>query len=1074
MRKHLFLCSFLLLFSILSKAQAITVTGRVTDEGGTSIPFATISEIGTTNSVMADTAGAFSINVRQGASLGATATGFQGQTLQVTGTTISFTLRAGQGNLQEVVVTAMGIRRSRNQVPYAAQQISGEEVSRNRSSNFVQNLSGRVSGLELRQANTLGGSTNIVVRGFKSLFGNNQALFVVDGVPFDNSNINSGNQRTGRGGYDYGNTGADYNPDDIESITVLKGAAATALYGSRAANGVVLITTKKGARGLGITFNSGIGVGSIDKSTFVQYQKEYGAGYGAYYEDPATHRFLYRDVNGDGVNDLVTPLSEDASYGGRFDPNLMVYQWDAFDPTSPNYRKARPWVAAENDPSAFFQKSISSNQSVYVNGGAERATFKLGFTRTDDRGILPNSHQAKNMLDFGGTFNVTTAFTLGATVNYSNINAKGRYGTGYTGFGNVATNFRQWWQTNVDVKEQKEAYFRNRNNVTWNWADPTDLVPIYWDNPYFIRHENFQNDNRDRIFGNVNANWKITDWINLLGRVSIDRWDQIAEERTAIGSIDIPTYRRSNLSFREMNFDLLANAERNLSGDLSLRGLLGLNIRRNHIESIVASTNGGLVIPRLYALSNSRNPVNAPAESESNLQVDGVFAGTTLSWRDMLTLDATIRRDQSTTLPEENNAFYYPSVSLSFTFSRLLPTARWLSFGKFRANYAQVGNSAPPNSLIDVYAAATPFGSQTQYTVSSTKNNPALLPELTKSGEIGMEMSFLRNRIGFDFSYYDAQSYNQIMPVAISAATGYTAMYVNAGTIRNRGVEVSLNGTPIQGRNFSWNMTLNWTRNRNNVEALFVDPSTGNQTENLVLGSFQGGVTLNATLGQPYGTIRGSNFIYTNGERTVGADGRYLISTTSNEVIGDPNPKWIAGLNNTFRYKDLSVSFLLDMRKGGDVFSLDLYYGLATGLYPETAGLNDMGNPSRNPISQGGGVIMQGVTQDGKPNTIRVSNSNYGTFGYVYNPAAAFVYDASFLKLRETVITYSLPKSLVARLHPFRGVDLSLIGRNLWVIHKNLPYADPEEIVSAGNLQGYQSGAYPTTRNVAFNLRLRF
>jgi hypothetical protein len=404
----------------------------------------------------------------------------------------------------------------------------------------------------------------------------------------------------------------------------------------------------------------------------------------------------------------------------------------------------------------------------------------------------------------------------------------------------------------------------------------------------------------------------------------------------------------------------------------------------------------------------------------------------------------------------------------------LLPAATWLSFGKFRANYAQVGNSAPPNSLIDVYAAATPFGSQTQYTVSSTKNNPALLPELTKSGEIGMEMSFLRNRIGFDFSYYDAQSYNQIMPVAISAATGYTAMYVNAGTIRNRGVEVSLNGTPIQGRNFSWNMTLNWTRNRNNVEALFVDPSTGNQTENLVLGSFQGGVTLNATLGQPYGTIRGSNFIYTNGERTVGADGRYLISTTSNEVIGDPNPKWIAGLNNTFRYKDLSVSFLLDMRKGGDVFSLDLYYGLATGLYPETAGLNDMGNPSRNPISQGGGVIMQGVTQDGKPNTIRVSNSNYGTFGYVYNPAAAFVYDASFLKLRETVITYSLPKSLVARLHPFRGVDLSLIGRNLWVIHKNLPYADPEEIVSAGNLQGYQSGAYPTTRNVAFNLRLRF
>jgi hypothetical protein len=354
---------------------------------------------------------------------------------------------------------------------------------------------------------------------------------------------------------------------------------------------------------------------------------------------------------------------------------------------------------------------------------------------------------------------------------------------------------------------------------------------------------------------------------------------------------------------------------------------------------------------------------------------------------------------------------------------------------------------------------------------------------LTKSGEIGLEAAFLRNRVGFDFSYYDAQSYNQILPVAVSTATGYSAMYVNAGTIRNRGVEVSLNGAPVQSANFSWNMTLNWTQNRNKVEDLFTDPATGNKTENLVLGSFQGGVTLNATLGQPYGTIRGSNFVYTNGERTVETTGRYMISTTSNEVIGDPNPDWIAGLNNTLRYKDLSLGFLLDMRKGGDVFSLDMYYGLATGLYPETAGTNDLGNPSRDPVARdasgnvlptSGGVIMPGVTADGKANTNRVSNANYGTFGYVYNPAAAFVYDASYLKLREVMLTYTLPKAVVARIAPFKGIDLSLIGRNLWIIHKNLPYSDPEEIISSGNLQGYQSGAYPTNRTMAFNLRLRF
>lgn len=1072
MRKTLVLCSALLLMNVVL-AQTIRVTGRVTNERGESVPFATISEIGTVNATTADSAGMFAINVAQGARVAVTAAGFQGQTLQVTGPTLNFTLQTGQTQMSEVIVTALGIRRSRNQVPYAAQQLEGEEVSRNRASNFLGNLSGKISGLELRQANTLGGSTNVVVRGFKSLFGTNQALFVVDGVPFDNSNINSGNQRTGRGGYDYGNTAQDFNPDDIESVTVLKGAAATALYGSRAGNGVILITTKKGMRGLGITVNSGFGVGSIDRSTFTRYQKEYGGGYGAYYEDPQTFRFLYRDINGDGTRDLVAPMSEDASYGGRFDPNLLVYQWDAFDPASPNFGRARPWMAATNDPGEFFQKSISSNQSVYVNAGSDRGTFKLGYTRMDDRGILPNSRQSKNMVDFGGTFNLTDKLTAGATINYSNINGRGRYGTGYSSV-NLMTNYRQWWQTNVDVKEQKDAYFRNRRNVTWNWADPTDLVPIYWDNPYWTRYENFQNDTRDRYFGNVNLTYKIADWINILGRVSVDRWDQLAEERIAVGSIDVSHYTRTNISFRETNFDLLANLEKNLSADLTLRGLIGTNIRRQRIQSISASTNGGLVIPRLYALSNSRNPITAPVESDVELEVDGVFAGATISWRDMLTLDATIRRDQSTTLPKQNNAYYYPSVSMGFVFSRLLPTATWLSYGKFRANYAQVGNSAPPFSLFDIYSPVTPFGSQTQYSVPGTRNNPNLRPELTKSTEVGLEMEFFRNRFGFDVSYYNAESFNQIMPVAISTATGYSAQYVNAGTIRNKGIELSINGSPIKKTNFSWNISLNWTRNRNKVTQLYTDPATGNETENLVLGTFQGGVSLNATLGQPYGTIRGSNFIYTNGQPTVGANGRYLISPTSNEVIGDPNPDWIGGINNTVKFKDLSLSWLVDIRQGGDVFSLDMYYGLATGLYPETAGNNDLGNPSRNPLSQGGGVILPGVMQDGKPNTTRVSNANYGTFGYAYNPAAAFVYDASYVKLREAILTYSLPKNFVSRLNAFKGIDLSLIGRNLWIIHKNLPYSDPEEIISAGNLQGYQGGAYPTTRTIAFNLRLRF
>jgi hypothetical protein len=275
-------------------------------------------------------------------------------------------------------------------------------------------------------------------------------------------------------------------------------------------------------------------------------------------------------------------------------------------------------------------------------------------------------------------------------------------------------------------------------------------------------------------------------------------------------------------------------------------------------------------------------------------------------------------------------------------------------------------------------------------------------------------------------------------------------------------------GTPVQTTDFAWSVNLNWTRNRNKVLELFGD------ADNLVLATFQGGISLNATLGEAYGTIRGENFIYTNGQRTVGANGRYLRSATSNEVIGDPNPDWIGGINNNFRYKNFSLSFLIDAKQGGDLFSLDLYYGLATGIYPETAGLNDLGNPSRNLIADGGGVILPGVTADGKANTIRVENSDFGIFGYRRTPAAGFIYDASYVKLREVVLAYSIPTATMNRLKPFKGIEFSLIGRNLWIIHKNLPYADPEETISAGNLQGYQSGAYPTTRTFAFNVKLRF
>lgn len=1081
------LCVLPLLALCLSMAfgQQRAITGRVMDEAGLPISGASILIKGTTTGISADASGNFTINAKTGDVLIVSAVGIPSMEVAVgKGASLNITLTRQGQNLQEVVVTALGIRRSKNLLPYSAQTVAGEELSKTRTNNFATSLSGKVSGLEIRQSNTLGGSTNIVLRGAKSFTQTNQALIVVDGMPFDNSNTNTANQRTGRGGYDYGNALSDINPDDIESINVLKGAAATALYGSRAANGVLQITTRKGRRGLGITVNTGILTGSVDKKTFVTYQKEYGAGYGDVYVAGGFYKY---DVNGDGTPDDVVLTDWDGSWGPRFDPNRNVYHWDAFDPSSVNYKKPRPWVAAQNDPYTFFEKQLSVNNSVFLTGGDDKANFKLGYTRTNDEGILPNSKINKDLLNFNSSYRLAEGLTASASANYSRIEGLGRYGTGYDSK-NPMQGFRQWWQTNVDIKEQKEAYFRTRKNVSWNWAlDPSDLFNpslIYHNNPYFERYENYEQDRRDRFFGNAALNYQVTDWLSIMGRVALDSYDEIQEERVAVGSL--PTlisglttadngepsgYSRFNRSFREINYDLMANFDRNLSKDLNLKALVGGNVRNTKLSSILAKTNGGLAVPNLYTLSNTLNPLLPPTEEQSEVEVQGVFGGFTLTYQNMLTLDVTGRNDRSSTLPRNKNSYFYPSVSGGFVFSKLLPQAKWLDHGKLRANFAQVGNSAPALSVLDTYVPIASFGTATLFSVNINKNNPDLKPETTESVELGLELSALKNRIGLDLSLYNSKSKDQIVPVDVSSSTGYARIFKNAGTIRNRGIEVSLTGTPIKTRDFSWNVTLNWSINRNKVLSLY------DTAKNLQISSFQADVTVNAALGQPYGTIRGSDYVYdaASGKRVVGANGFYLNPGGANNVIGNVNPDWIGGINNSLRYKDFSLSWLIDVRKGGDVFSLDMYYGLATGLYPETAGNNDLGNPVRNSIANGGGIINEGVTADGKENTRRVDiSTRFGAYGYLRNPSSGFVYDASYVKLREAVLTYSLPQKLLNNINFVKGIDLSVVGRNLWLIHKNLPYSDPEETISSGNIQGLQGGAYPTVRSYGFNLRFKF
>lgn len=1064
---------FLLIFCVSTNAwaQEISINGTVSDgKDGTTLPGVSVIVRGTKIGTQTDVQGRYQIKVPSSDSeLEFRFIGYQTQIVKVNGRTrIDVALQQLLSRLEEVTVTTtLGQERKRNELPFSAQSIGADELNRTGDPNFISSLRGKIAGLDISQTSSMGGFTRMVIRGPKSFFGNNQALVVIDGIPFNNSSPNSSSQERGTGGYDYGNPASDINSNDIESINVLKGAAATALYGSRASNGAIIITTKKRKSkepGFSASFNVGFTTGSMDKTTFIKFQNEYGAGYGPGYGSPDKY-FWYKDVDGDGQKDLVVPLSEDASYGARFDPNLMVYHWDAFDPTSPNYQKKRPWVAAKHDPTSFFETPFTLLTSFNVDAGNEKGFYKLGFSRNADKGILPRSNLTKNTLNFAVSHQLIKPLTLIFNSNFSRVTGNGRYGTGYDPL-NVSQNFRQWWQMNVDVLEQKEAYFRSRKNITWNFTDIDDMDPIYWDNPYWVRFENFQNDDRNRIWGNFGFDWEIANWMTASARVSIDNYDQLLEERIAVSSHDVANYTRENRSFTEYNYDFLLNLKRKLSDDFSLTGLMGVNIRRSKSSIIIASTNGGLWVPRLYSLANTESQPTPPVESFYRVGVDGILGSANLAYKDFLFLDLTGRRDESTTLPKNSSAYFYPSVATSLLFSKLLPNQQWLNYGKIRLNYAEVGSSAPALSINDVYDVIPLFGKVPRFSIPPTKNNPYLKPERTRSIEGGIELGFWNNRLGADFTLYRQNSIDQIVPIPVSTATGYSRKYVNTGTIRNQGVELILNGTPVLGNRFSWNVSLNFSQNRNKVIQL--------NAGKIQLGSFQGGVSINADLNQPYGILNGTNFIYhQNGQRIVDDTGHYLVTPKSDQLIGDTNPRWTGGVTNTLRFGEASLTFLVDASKGGSIFSLDRSYGLSTGLPAETAGLNDLGNPSRLPLDQGGGIILPGVKSDGSPNDIRIPNVS-GTYGYETQPNAAFVYDASYVKLREVSLSYALPDRWISKIKGLKTVQLSLVGRNLWIIHKNLPDADPEDGLSSDRLRGYQVGSYPTYRTYGFNIHVNF
>jgi len=1091
-------------------AQTIVITGTVTSAvaGEGPIPGVTVVAKGTTIGSVTDMNGKYSITVPANVTtLVFSYIGMKSQEVLIGGrTVIDGILQSDLVGLNEVVVTALGISREKKSLGYATQQVAGDAIATVKTSNFMNSLSGKLAGVVIKKNQNMGGSTNVIVRGSKSLLNTNQVLYVVDGVPINNNIGSFSGQNTGGVGYDYGNAASDINPEDIESVNVLKGSSAAALYGSRASGGVIMITTKKGkegVNGIGVSINSSITMSSIDKSTFPTYQDQYGAGYGQFYGPTADGWFERRTASGsktttDPVNNPIldwVPTTEDASYGAKFDGH-QVWGWYSVDPESPWYKQSKPWVAAQNGPITFFDKPVTYSNSIAIDKSFTSGSLRMSYNNYNTKGLMPNSKLNKDNFLVNGSWNVTKRLTATASANFIKQSATGRNSTGYND--NILSNMRQWAETNLDYKDQLTAYNATQRNLTWNYNSALNY-PIYTDNPYFQRYQNYQNDTRIRTIGNMAVTYKITDWLDVFGRVAVDAYSEFQEERRAVGSVATAFgvsranqksgYLRRDNTFSEFNFDLMLNFKKKLTESLNLNGFIGTNERRTNNSFFTNSTNGGLFVPGIYSIQNSVSALPYPPETLSKIGVRSQFASVSLGYKDFLYLDATARQDYASTLPVAHNKYFYPSVTGAFIFSEVFKKD-WLSFGKLRLNYAQVGNLAGYDQLIDTYVVNTPMNGASN-ALPTTKKNSDLKNERTNSLETGLEASFFKSRLGFDLALYKTNSLDQIMGVPISQTSGYGFLTVNSGELENKGIEIMLKGTPVIVGALRWDISVNWAKNKSKVLSLYPGIT------NLQIGSFQGGVTVNAALNEAYGALKGYDYTYdANGNKIISAaTGLPVKSKTATEVIGNVNPDWNGGISNTLTYKNISLSFLVDVQHGGDIYSLDMYYGLSSGLYPETVITNDLGNPVRNSIvwvddndhskgyaSTSGGYIINGVNvvrdaggniTSSTPNTARVDASTSDGWGYAVEPHRAFIYDASYVKLREVTLSYFIPSNLLKNTF-IKGASIGFVGSNLWILNKNLPYADPESGLAAGNVQGYSIGSLPSTRDFSFNVKFNF
>ena len=1072
----------LVVLSITPSSNMAIIKGRVTDEEGNPLSGVTVQVKGANTSTVTNAEGEFSIDAGSSATLVFSSVGFIAREVTAdNNATVNVRLETDKKGLSEVVVTALGISREKKSLGYATQKVDGAQLNESPASNFVNGIAGKVAGVQISSSGAVGGSSRITIRGESSLnMQGNQPLFVIDGVPVGNDGVNNWSANA-----DYGNSAAEVNPADIESMNVLKGPAAAALYGSRAANGAIVITTKKGSAKKGMDVNFNTYYFAEEVAWLPKFQNQFGQGRDGNYE--GSNFGASWSIYPDGVRD-----SYDESWGPRLDNNTQEKQ--VTSPTTGGFRGgdvainnrgdviATPWVSHSNNIKDFFNTGSKFYNNLALSGGNDKGTYRLSLTSLNDKGVIPNNNLDRYQVSFNGSYKLTNKLTSTINFNYMKQKSDNRPDNGYGR--NTFMYIFTWMTRQVDMNALRNYWqsgYEGLRQFQFNYGENHN-------NPFFLMYENTKGQNKDRLYGNVAFEYAFTDKLKLKLRTAEDLYYDFRPMKTAVSTADQPkgAYQETLIKYEERNTDLLLtyNGEA-ADGDFGYVLSAGSN-RFDQNGSNLGGYNNGLLVPGVYNLGNTSELLGA-GNSSSRKRINSVYAMANLNYKGLVYLDLTARNDWSSTLPSNNNSYFYPSVGLNTNIKDILSLPAGISQAQLRFSWAQVGNDAGAYSLVNTYGYGAPWGSNYSLIGNSTLMNANLKPEITSTYEIGTSLGFFNNRLGLDVTYYDIRSRNQVLGLPMVQSSGQASRVINAGEIKNTGVEIMVSATPVNtAGGLKWNFTINWSHNVGKVVSLT------DEVDKIVQAAPGEDASIQARVGEKMGAIWGPGYQRVpdgplKGQIVIGTNGRAMVAPEE-MYLGNVNPDWIGGFYNQVTYKNFHLSFLFAGQVGGKFISRFYNKANGSGQLIESA----WGRGERAPgteydapyYAQGAALMPDGSYQ---PNSTgaggKLDAGVYGTDirsmvkGLMDHISEAQLFSTTYFKLRELSVGYSLPHKLIGNTF-VKNAKISLTGRNLLLFRpKSNHHFDPEvAIATTGNglIPGFENMSVPSMREVGVSLNLNF